>query len=213
MNDKEVDIPLIGEGKITVPEGEFKKVVEITRSKENAIQYFLRRHYETPLELSGNKLTPKNVRTLVDYENIVVKFGLGETSVYGKRVEDWLKERFDTKGKTPDYGGNIFVYKEDKLKRKTHDCGDSTCRGLEDTFHVSGGELKAITFEDRAIEGPFKHQFGVTVPEDTTMISVGPDEDIFLTKKELDEIGCAVAIEKYASIYVYERQRKEKGKK
>lgn len=208
MSYKKIDIPLPQEGKITVSERELNRVTMITGSKEKAIQYFLRRHYGTPLELSGNKLTPKDVRTLVNDENVVVRFGLGETTDYGKRVEYWLKERFDTKDKRPDCGGNIFVYKGEKLKRKTHDCGDPSCCGLEDTFYVGGGKLKAITFEDRVIEGPFS-QGGVIIPEDMAMIT-GPDEDILLTKKELNEIGCMTAIEKYAARFVYERQRKEK---
>ena len=98
-----------------------------------------------PKKISGNKLTSKEVQLLKKSDEIIITFSPFEKSTgYSERVESELRRRYGTDGMEPDYGGNRFRYEGDKIRCRSHDCGDTSCRGLGETYYVSGEELQEI---------------------------------------------------------------------
>lgn len=100
-----------------------------------------------PKKIIGNNLTPQKVKNLEKVGAIALVFNLRKKTEYGGKIEKALDTKYSTAEKTPDYGGNILVSERGKLRRRSHDCGDSSCGGLGDVFYVSGMELKSISQE------------------------------------------------------------------
>jgi hypothetical protein len=96
-------------------------------------------------KILGNTLTPEKIRLLVNIDNIIIKFSpFKESTDFSKIIENKLRKKFGTNGLEPDYGGNKFRFEGNKLRCRSHDCGDTLCQGLGETYHVSGEELQKI---------------------------------------------------------------------
>ena len=97
-----------------------------------------------PLEILGNTLSPKIIDNLLGGGKIAIRFTSESKTGYAKRIERALNSRFRVEDSTPDYGGNRFAYEGKVLRRKSHDCGNSDCGGLGETYYVIKKELEEI---------------------------------------------------------------------
>jgi hypothetical protein len=96
-------------------------------------------------KVSGNMLTHEDIRFLVKINELMIKFSpFKDHTDFGKKIEKELRRRFGTNGLEPDLGGNKFRVENGKIRCITHDCGNTFCSGLGDTFYVSGEELQEI---------------------------------------------------------------------
>lgn len=95
-----------------------------------------------PAEILGNDLTLEKVKYLENLSDIIIKFSPRKQTDFSKKIEIELRRRYGTEGLEPDYDGNRFRREENKLRCMSHDCGDPDCKGLGETYYVSGKELQ-----------------------------------------------------------------------
>jgi len=90
-----------------------------------------------PAEIIGNTLTPKVLISLEKLYEVAIKFTPEKMTELGKKIESELNGRYGTKGLESDYGGNRFRFEAEKLRCRSHDCGNTYCEGLEEIYYVS----------------------------------------------------------------------------
>lgn len=90
----------------------------------------------------GNNLNLTVVEVLKDREKISIRFELGKMTDLAKRVESKLRAVYGTEGLPTDYDGNRIRYEGRELRCESHDCSNEYCKGLGETYYVSGKELQ-----------------------------------------------------------------------
>ncbi len=87
------------------------------------------------IELDGYNLKKKEIDRLPENQEIRIRFLLGSISGYGSR----------NFGKIAKYNSDLEKrIKASRLKAEKHDCRDSGCPGIGETYHVNSSKFKEI---------------------------------------------------------------------
>ncbi len=87
------------------------------------------------IELDGYNVKERDIKNLPHNDEIKIRFLLGN-------IHGWSTKKF---GSTPEYNSKLEKrIKASRVKSETHDCGDTCCPGIGETYYINSSKLKEI---------------------------------------------------------------------